>query len=94
MVDDFVGKVNSAVRHQEEVEKIRSVLGRLATTAVVHDVPSGWEKVFNSSFQSSHHIIVTIAVLGAIFTYKFIGSDTRSKHTAFENSDYGGSFSL
>ena len=46
MVDDFVCKVNAAVRHQEEVEKIKSVLHRLVTTSVAHDLPSGWEKVF------------------------------------------------
>ena len=50
MVDDFVCKVNAAVRHQEEVEKVKSVLHRLATTSVAHDLPSGWEKVFSNSF--------------------------------------------
>lgn len=58
MVDEFVGKVNSAVRRQEEVEKVKSVLHRLTTTSVVHDIPSGWEKVFKRCLQVSYFIIV------------------------------------
>lgn len=49
MVDEFVAKVNSAVRHQEEVERVKSVLQRLTTTSVVHDLPSSWEKVLNNT---------------------------------------------
>ena len=52
MVDEFVSKVNAAVRHQEEVEKVKSVIQRLATMCVVHDIPSGWEKVFKNPSQS------------------------------------------
>ena len=57
MVDDFVSKVNAAVRHQEEVEKVKSVIQRLATTSVAHDIPSGWEKVISTSSQTWAHIL-------------------------------------
>ena len=52
MVDDFVSKVNSLVRHKEELEKVKAVLQRLTTTSVVHDIPSGWEKVFIGIFSN------------------------------------------
>ena len=46
MVNDFVSKINSALRYQDEVEKVKIVSQRLATTCVVRDVPNGWERVF------------------------------------------------
>ena len=45
-VNNFVGKINSALRYQDEVEKVKVVSQRLATTCIVRDVPSGWEKVY------------------------------------------------
>lgn len=46
-VNDFVGKINSTLRYQDEVEKVKVVSQRLATKCVYRDVPSGWEKVSN-----------------------------------------------
>lgn len=43
-VNDFVGKINSTLRYQDEVEKVKVVSQRLATKCVYRDVPSGWEK--------------------------------------------------
>lgn len=46
MVNNFVSKIDSALRYQDEVEKVKIVSQRLATTCVFRDVPNGWEKVF------------------------------------------------
>jgi len=45
MVDEFVSKVNVALQHQDEVEKVKNVAHRLASNSVIRDLPSGWEKV-------------------------------------------------
>ena len=47
MVNDFVSKINAALRYQDEVEKVKLVSQRLATMCVIRDVPIGWEKVPN-----------------------------------------------
>jgi len=92
MVDDFVGRVNSVVRHQEEVEKVKAVSQRLATTSIVHDVHNGWEKVLTYFLNSV--IIIVVTVLGALYTTRLVSPHARSKCTATKNFNYRRSFTL
>ena len=95
MVDDFVCKVNAAVRRQEEVEKIKSVLHRLATTSVAHDLPSGWEKVLKNSFRNfSFHHCHYIVVVTTLFTTRPVSTYAWNKYKTFQNTNNGGSFTL
>ena len=85
MVDNFVCKVNAAVRNQEEVEKVKSVLHRLATISVAHDLPSGWEKVLNNSFLKFHISLSSLlhAVFTALFTTRPVSTYGRNRCKAF-----------
>ncbi|XP_065890032.1 pleckstrin homology domain-containing family G member 5-like isoform X2 [Dysidea avara] len=51
MVDEFVSKVNVALQHQDEVEKVKNVAQRLTSTSVIRDLPSGWEKYLQPYLQ-------------------------------------------
>ena len=83
MVDDFVCKVNAAVRHQEEIEKVKSVVHRLATMSVSHDLPSGWEKVLKNSFRDFSFHCHYIAVLTTLFTIRLVSTYGRNKYKTF-----------
>ena len=93
MVDDFVCKVNAVVRHQEEVEKIKSVLHRLVNTSVAHDLPSGWEKVISKQFFQVLHFIVN-TVPPALCSTRLASTNGWNKCKTFEDPSNGGSFTI
>ena len=60
MVDEFVSKVNVALQHQDEVEKVKNVAQRLKSIGIFHHIPSGWEKVIAWLDGTSHLIVATL----------------------------------
>ena len=94
MVNNFVSKINSVLRYQDEVEKVKVLSQRLTTTCVVRDVPNGWEKVSERCINLKFDVLSSLIVPTTLSAIGFASSYARNKLTAAENSDNGGSFTL